>query len=71
MKVKQTERILNHMQEHGSITPLDAMNEYGIFRLASRISDLKKQGYDIQSSFIEVQNRYGEKCHVKSYSIGE
>jgi hypothetical protein len=66
----QTERILNHLDKYGSITALEAMNEYGIMRLASRISDLKRKGYNIKSENVTVKNRYGEKCNVKRYSIG-
>ena len=40
----QNERILRHLNEQGSITQLEAMKEYGIMRLASRISDLKRKG---------------------------
>ena len=58
----QTEKILRHMRAFGSITSLEAMNEYGIMRLASRISDLKKQGYPITSTVETVKNRFGENC---------
>ena len=67
----QTERILQHMQERGSITALEAINEYGILRLASRISDLRRLGYPIESKTEKVKNRYGESCHIKRYSMGE
>jgi hypothetical protein len=49
MTSKQTESILNHLEVHGSITPLDALQLYGCFRLASRIWDLKAQGHDIRT----------------------
>ncbi len=65
----QTEKILQHLDEFGSITSLEAMNEYGIMRLASRISDLKRKGYNIISKTETVKNRYGEKCSIKRYSI--
>jgi hypothetical protein len=65
----QIERILSHLEEHGSITALEAINEYGIMRLASRISDLKRKGYNIKSKNVTVMNRYGEKCSIKQYSI--
>lgn len=65
----QTERILQHLDKYGSITALEAMNEYGIMRLASRISDLKRKGYNIKSKNVTVMNRYGEKCSIKQYSI--
>ena len=65
----QTERVVSYMQEFGSITQLEALNDLGIMRLASRISDLKKAGYPIVATTEAVKNRYGEVCHVKRYRI--
>lgn len=65
----QCNRILRYMEENGSITPLDALNYTGCFRLASRISDLRKEGYEIDREMVTVQNKYGEKCTVASYSL--
>ena len=42
--MNQTERILRHLQTFGAITSLEAIQDYGILRLASRISELKKRG---------------------------
>ena len=49
MKLTQCERIIRHLKDYGSITSREAMLEYGIMRLASRINDLKGQGYAISS----------------------
>ena len=38
----QCDRILRHLESGGSLTAAQAMQEYGIYRLASRINDLKK-----------------------------
>lgn len=65
----QNQRILYYLDAHGSITQIDALNKLGIMRLASRISDLKKNGCPIVSDMVEVQNRYGEKCRIKRYSM--
>ena len=35
--MSQVEKILRHIEMYGSITPLEAMKEYGIMRLASRM----------------------------------
>lgn len=67
----QNERILSYIEENGSITQLEALNDLGVMRLASRISDLKRKGYNIKSENVTVKNRYGEKCNIKRYSIGE
>ena len=69
-KPTQNERILDYMAEYGSITQLEALNELGVMRLASRMSDLKKQGYNIKSEIVTVKNRFDEKCSIKRYSIG-
>lgn len=44
----QTETILAHLQAGGSITPIDALREYGCLRLAARIWDLRDSGHDVQ-----------------------
>lgn len=69
-KQTQSERIKNHLQEHGSITALEAMSEYGIMRLASRMSDLKKDGYPFEKRMVVKQNRYGDSVVVAEYYIG-
>ena len=65
----QTQRVLGYMENHGSITQLEALKDLGVFRLASRISELRKNGYEITSKMVKVENRYGETCRVKRYSL--
>ena len=64
MRTSQCEKILDYMQKHGGITQLDAFLDIGCWRLASRISDLKKRGYAINREMIKVKNRYGESVPV-------
>ena len=68
-KLTQWERILRHLEDFGSITSLEAMTEYGIMRLASRIADLKGQGYDIVSERGSSKNRYGETTSFSVYRL--
>lgn len=68
-KATQAERVLDYINTFGSITQLEALNDLGVMRLASRISDLKKQGYPITSTIEAVKNRHDEICYVKRYSI--
>lgn len=70
-KPTQNERILDYIAEFGSITQLEALRDLGVMRLASRMSDLRKQGYNIISKTESVKNRYGESCRIKRYSLGE
>lgn len=68
-KMTQCERILRHLRDHGSISSLEAINEYGILRLASRVNDLKKRGYNIVGETKTGRNRYGEKTSFKVYRL--
>lgn len=68
-KPTQAQRVLDYIEQFGSITQLDALRDLGVMRLASRISDLKKQGYPIKSEIEAVQNRFGESCYIKRYSL--
>ena len=68
-KPTQNERILSYIRQFGSITQLEALQDLGVMRLASRISDLRRLGYPIISDIETVRNRYGEKCHIKRYRL--
>jgi len=63
----QSQRILRHMQDHGSITSAEAFLEYGVARCASRIHDLRKQGWQIDSKPVKSTNRYGESVTYSRY----
>lgn len=69
-KLTQCDKILRHMKDFGSITPMEALGHYGIMRLASRITDLKKKGYHINTKMIKSLNRYGETVRFAAYSLG-
>ena len=47
-KKSQCAQVLRYIEQHGSITSLEAIEDLGILRLASRINDLKKLGYPIE-----------------------
>lgn len=67
--MNQTERILRHLQTFGTITSLEAIQDYGILRLASRISDLRKEGLPIRREMVSGRNRYGEATSFARYRI--
>lgn len=68
-KINQKARILRHIQEKGSITPWQAIKEYGCTRLAARIADLKKDGYNIVTDTVYSHNIYGEAVHFAKYRL--
>ena len=65
----QTEKVLRHMKRFGSITPLEAMEEYGIMRLGAQIWDLKREGHLIQSEDVKGRNRFGEPTRYAKYRL--
>ena len=69
MKVTQAQRVLGYIEEFGSITQLEALRDLGVMRLASRISDLRRAGYPIESTVETVKNRFGEKTYIKRYRL--
>ena len=66
----QCEIVLNYIEEHGSITARQAY-QLGIMRLASRISDLKRAGFDIKSDTVKVKCRDGSVSYVSRYSMNK
>jgi hypothetical protein len=59
------------MDEFGSISTLEAFRDLGVARLASRIHDLKGQGYNIKDEIKTSKNRYGENTYFKVYRLAE
>lgn len=65
----QCERILQYLSEHETITQAEAITKISVYRLASRINDLKKQGYAIRKETVRGKNKYGEPTHFARYSL--
>ena len=57
------------MRQYDSITSLEAMRDLGVYRLASRIHDLRNKGYGIEVDTAKVANRFGEYTNVAVYSL--
>ena len=55
----QKSSVISHLRRGLEITPIEALEQYGIFRLAAIIFNLKQDGYNIQTN--KVKNRYGKK----------
>jgi hypothetical protein len=69
--MNQKERMLDYLQKNPTITSMEALNELGIFRAASRISELNQDGHNISRRMITVKNKYNEKCSVAQYTLGD
>ena len=61
----QTDLILDWMLAGHTITPLEALEKFGSFRLGARIADIRAKGYLVYSEFITLPN--GKR--VKRYNL--
>lgn len=58
--------ILKWLKEGNSITPMEALNMCGCFRLAARIFELRSKGFNISTEIIEVnKKRFAQYSLVK------
>lgn len=64
----QNRAILKHLKKHRTITPMQALRLYGVFRLGARIYDLKDSGHKIITEIIEVTSSRGKK-RVAEYRL--
>lgn len=65
----QNERILKYINDFGSITPMQAFQDLGITKLATRISEMRRQGIDFEKHYVKTTNRYGEDVCYMQYSL--
>ena len=69
--MKQGDRVIKYIKLFGSITPMEAFRDLGITKLATRISELRKDGMEFKKEYIKSQNRFGEPVHYMRYSFPE
>lgn len=50
--ITQTDGVLAILQARGSLTPLEALDELGCFRLAARVYELRAEGHHIESEHV-------------------
>ncbi|MEI9428710.1 helix-turn-helix domain-containing protein [Mesorhizobium sp. Cs1299R1N3] len=62
----QNDLVLEHLEVLGTITPLEALKEYGCLRLGARIHDLKAKGHMIGTDLIPVGD---DGKRVAQYSL--
>lgn len=68
-KNNKTKKVLEHLKNFGSITSLEAIENYGATRLSSIIYNLRKRNYNILSEKILFTDRYGNQAYYARYSL--
>lgn len=67
--MNQRERVIEYINEFGSITALEAVRDLGILQLSARLCELEKRGYRFDKKQESSVNRYGEKVYYTRYSL--
>ena len=63
----QRDAIKWHLKNYGHITSWEAIKEYGATRLSDIIFKLKKDGYNIHSTDIKIETRFGRTTTISKY----
>lgn len=67
----QRDAILQYIKDFGSITPMEAFTDLGITKLATRISEMRKDGMRFKIEMVKSRTRYGKTVHYAKYSLCE
>jgi hypothetical protein len=62
-------QVLNHLQNYGTITSWQAIQQYGATRLSDIIFKLRKQGYNIETKTECTKDRNGNTCQYAKYIL--
>ena len=63
----QHDLILTYMDDFGSITPMEAFSDLGVTKLATRISEMSRRGYEFTKTMETGRNRYGKAVRYMRY----
>ena len=64
----QNSQIKAYLESGKSLTALDALHQFGCFRLGARIHNLKEQGMNIESKMVQIMSG-GKKKMVARYKL--
>jgi hypothetical protein len=66
---KQGRMVLAHLRNEGPLTALEAINRYGVGRLAAVVFDLRGLGWNIVTDDLTVTKGDGSSAVVASYRL--
>ena len=64
MSQTQDEKILDYLKSGKPITPIDALNMFGCFRLSARIFNLRQDGHNIITKNITSEGKTFAEYHL-------
>lgn len=69
MQMNQRQRIMQYLNEEGSITRAEAFSELGIVELPARICELERMGFEFGKEIVHKKNRYGDPIRFTKYTL--
>ena len=67
----QHEQILTYIRTFGSISPMEAFADLGITKLATRVSEMRKEGISFIKEPITTKNRFGKSVIFMRYKLDD
>jgi len=61
----QTDLIKNRLLSGQSITPIEALNLFGCFRLSARILEIRQEGLDIETELVQQGDKRFARYSLK------
>ena len=68
-KTTKTDKVLEHLKEHGTITSMEAIDMYGATRLSAIIFNLRNRGYNIETHDMPFVDRFGNSSVYGKYVL--
>jgi len=69
--MSQNTQILSYLKQGKKLTPIDALNKFGCFRLSARILDLRKSGHPIITQTITKQGKTFASYSMSTKSMAQ
>ena len=65
--MKQHDKIIEYMQTHGTVTPMEAFSKLRITKLATRVGELRQGGWNIADEWVRGRDGDGMPTRYKRY----
>lgn len=62
-------QLLAYLEEHGSVTGRECLDDLGIMNYKGRVCDLRKLGHNIERKWEYGTNRYGRRVKYARYYL--
>lgn len=69
-RMTQTERVLDYMEKHGSISQQEAIRDFSCYRLSAKIFELRREGHNILTDRVPFRNEFGSG-HYAVYRLAD